>query len=448
VNLSVAKLNNYFRKNRRIVISICLNSQELKAAAVELGDDNGVGYSYHKDFSASEYGDRLAPPWYHQEEILEACLTEIRAGLELEEYRMDEAELVVMLEEMACVERLELPNLEQQELEEAIAWELPQRLAWEQDSYTYKYTKEVKPLETEKKAKDKSLQLITIYSIPKLTLEKLSLVFNKLGLVVNAVLVNEELEEAKVDFAEQINSMDFYESFYDSKKLMELRLFYGQTIRAALAYSEGLLEINFLSSREQRRSLLILSAPLCRILALSLLGLSIGLGAVAEAWERYEEGLWQQSKSSYERLLPWKAKQKNLAALEKQVKQLQTSKKLLEQEKIGWSRQLLQLGASLPSGCWLVKIEQVGEENKQSPIKRLELQGRAEASELVMQLIKNLKQSKLYSKVELLNTGQEQAGRGAKGKRLQSFRILLQLISKDDSKELGAVNKLKKEIVK
>ena len=395
------------------VVSILLSNKELKAVVLEQEQELGVGFTYSKS-----YLEEAEQPWYAQEELLDEELGRLKEALKEQGYKPNEVSLIIAFAGIAYLELLDMPCLAKQDLEQALAWELPQRLPWEEGSYEYRYL--CKPKQKQEQETLAKMQELNIYCVPKNYLEKLHKALHKHGLIPNGIYVTEELADCS-GYDEVLKTIDFYEAYYNTEKLRELREQYYEPLAVALGYIEKKLSLDFLSKQGQRQSKLKKWASPCRWLALLCFGVSIlGLG-FAYYWESYEAQRFTDVQGQYAELRPWQEKRAKLESVDKEIQRLKNSLETIEKERVVWSRVLDEIGRRIPQGCWLTKLEQQPT-NKKLAAKALLLTGKTESPELLLRFVEQLKTVKAFDLVQIVNSG-IQTNSDAYNGELQGFCI-------------------------
>ena len=144
--------------------------------------------------------------------------------------------------------------------------------------------------------------------------------------------------------------------------------------------------------------------------------------------------IWQRTRNAWleaeRQLAPYqsvKSAYANSKKAEYQIRQYREKLQHISRTEPAWAPVLRAIGSMIPEGCWLEELQQ-----KHTPAGCLELKGCAIKLARVSELLENLEQSGLFSKVRLVDSGTKRMvlnSRGDNSKQVVSFVLLAELAS-------------------
>ena len=397
-------------------LSICFMENSLRA--VLYSPEEGVSFSWEKAF---EYGLDMDKGMLVKQ--LETAWRELQEKLGEEDYELSKCRTMLTLADFCYREELELPNLEEKELQETLAWEVTQHVPWQEGSYVWRARRvQANPEEME----EDGVQNIhmEIFALPAELVQHLLMLSDELQQSLCGVSVAEGLD---VISSGQLETIDFYERFYNQEEIRKLRNQYAVAIAAVLQYCARGEYINFLPEEQQKSILLAGYRPLLQRASLLFLGLSMLIGLSGYCWEWYSARELRQMQARQAAMSIWEQRLHHTQHLQKEIDLLSRERARLEEKKISWSRQLRLLASHIPEGCWLIKVR---EKSRQELI----LQGAAEHSRLLNKFVESLNKDKIYKSIELLHMEQ----REEKGRQIYAYTLRLFLGDKLKEKSSGA----------
>lgn len=404
------------------VLSISISRSEVKAIVYVKDDEQGIdfSYSYEMDKEARDY------TWLGNTQALEKILEPLAVVLHGDGYTDDKIKVIVTLEDYAFTERLDLPELERKDLEEALNWEVPEHVPWDKGSYSFQYLiKKYGNINESQLGNDvlAKLQQVYIYAAENDCVETLLKAINNVGWELVGITVAEALTLG--EDSDKMKLIEFYGAHYTEEQLAERREAFIVPIMTAVAYGTAGLAINFLPKEDKYRVRLTEYQEAFKVLSCVCWGVSLLVSGMAYGYhykEASELEMWQMKERT---MAVWKERIQEMKQLQAKEQSLNKQIKLLEAKKLPWSGVMKDLGHLMPQGAWLTKINQQAEMDAEN-IKRVSivLQGQAQSSELVAQLLQRLEQSNNLHRIELINSGTETKGdKNFSEQQMTSFTI-------------------------